>query len=84
MRYLYVSRPGGEPLNVGINAAKRRAKRLDKQDRLKILQVLGAGMPQNDIHHSELVRSRHRSTHQAIREEIANSQSDTATEPKNG
>ncbi len=45
MRYIYVSRKGGKPLNIGVNAAKRRAHRLDTQDRAKIVKLLGAGLP---------------------------------------
>lgn len=60
MRYIYVSKKGGKPMNIGMNQAKRIARRSDKQDRAKIVEVLGAGMPKNGIHHSELVRSRHR------------------------
>jgi hypothetical protein len=64
MRVIYVSKKGGKPLVIGMNAAKRRARRLDTQDRAKIIQVLGAGMPKRDAHHSELVRSRHRYYHE--------------------
>lgn len=70
MRYIYVSSKGSKPMNIGMNKAKRIAHRSDKQDRLKIIQVLGAGMPKNDIHHSELVRSRHRYYHEQHEEFI--------------
>jgi hypothetical protein len=60
MRYIYVSKKGGKPMNIGMNQAKRRAARLDKQDRAKIIQVIGSGSPKRDAHHSELVRSRYR------------------------
>jgi hypothetical protein len=46
-----------------MNAAKRRAHRLDKQDRAKVVQMLGAGLPMQSAHHQELVRSRHRYYH---------------------
>lgn len=68
MRYIYVSNAGSKPMNIGMNKAKRIARRSDKRDRLKVLQVLGAGMPKNDIHHSELVRSRHRYYHEQRQE----------------
>lgn len=64
MHYVYVSQAGGKPMNIGMNAAKRRARRLDKQDRAKILKVLGAGLPIAPRHHQELVRSRHRYYHE--------------------
>ena len=59
MRYIYVSKPGGKPLNMGVNAAKRRAHRLDAQDRAKVVEVLGCGLPIQNTHHQELVRRRH-------------------------
>ena len=34
MRYIYVSKPGGKPLNIGINNAKRIARSVDKRDQL--------------------------------------------------
>lgn len=67
MRYIYVSNKGGKPLDIGVNRAKRRARRLDKQDRIKVLKVLGNGMPKHQgstIHHQQLVRSRHRYYHE--------------------
>jgi hypothetical protein len=64
MRVVYQSRKGGKPLDIGMNAAKRRAHRLDKQDRAKILRVLGTGLPKRDAHHSELVLSRHHYYHE--------------------
>jgi hypothetical protein len=74
-RVIYASKPSGKPMNIGMNAAKRRANRLDRQDRARILQVLGAGLPKRDAHHSELVRSRHRCYHER-HAEFARSQSD--------
>ena len=63
-RVIYASKPSGKPMNIGMNAAKRRARRLDRQDRAKILQVLGTGLPKRDAHHSELVLSRHHYYHE--------------------
>lgn len=60
MKYIYVSNKGSKPMNIGMNQAKRIAHRKDKQDRARIVEVLGTGMPIQAIHHSELVRSRHR------------------------
>ncbi len=79
MRYIYVSRKGGKPLNIGVNAAKRRAHRLDTQDRAKIVKLLGAGLPTQSIHHSELVRSRHRYYHEQ-HDEFVRSQASGGTD----
>jgi hypothetical protein len=78
MRIVYASKPGGKPLNIGMNVAKRRAHRLDKQDRARIIQVLGAGMPDDSrTHHQALVKSRHRYYHEQHDEFVrARSQSD--------
>jgi hypothetical protein len=73
VRYIYISRAGGKPLNIGMNAAKRRAHRLDAQDRAKVVKVLGTGLPMQSIHHQELVRSRHRYYHEQ-HEELVRSQ----------
>jgi hypothetical protein len=64
MRYIYISRKGGKPLDIGVNRAKRRAHRLDAQDRAKVVQLLGAGLPMQAHHHQQLVRSRHRYYHE--------------------
>jgi hypothetical protein len=64
VRYIYVSKKGGKPLSIGMNAAKRRAHRLDKADRLKVVTLLGPGLPKQSQHHQELVRSRHRYYHE--------------------
>jgi len=64
MRYIYVSKPGGKPLNIGINKAKRRARRLDKRDQLAVLRNLGPGLRRQHGFHQELVRSRHRYYHE--------------------
>jgi hypothetical protein len=65
LRYIYVSNKGGKPLNIGVNAAKRRAARLDRQDRAKVIEVLGPGLPNKLAHHQQLVASRHRYYHEA-------------------
>ena len=75
MRYVYVSKKWGKPLNIGMNAAKRRAHRLDKQDRAKVVKLLGAGLPMQSVHHQELVRSRHRYYHEAHDEFISSGKS---------
>jgi hypothetical protein len=64
MRVIYASKKGCKPLNIGMNAAKRRAHRLDKQDRAKVVKLLGAGLPMQAQHHQDLVRSRHRYYHE--------------------
>jgi hypothetical protein len=64
VRYIYVSKPGGKPLNIGMNKAKRRAHRLDAQDRATVLKVLGFGLPREHTNHQELVRARHRYYHE--------------------
>jgi hypothetical protein len=63
VRYIYRSEKGGKPMNIGMNAAKRRAARLDKQDRAKVVKYLGS-MPKASEHHQQLVRSRHRYYHE--------------------
>jgi hypothetical protein len=63
MRYIYVSHKGGKPLNIGVNQAKRQARRLDKQDQLAVLKTLGPGLPRQLGFHKELVLSRHRYYH---------------------
>jgi len=76
-RVVYASRKGGKTLNIGMNAAKRRAHRLDKQDRAKVVKMLGAGLPMQSAHHQELVRSRHRYYHEQ-HEEFVRGQSRAA------
>jgi len=63
-RVIYASKKGGKPLNIGVNHAKRRAKRLDKRDQLTVLKTLGAGLPRQHSHHQQLVASRHRYYHE--------------------
>jgi hypothetical protein len=64
MRYIYISKKGGKPLNIGAHKAKRVAHRADKQDRAKVVKLLGTGLPMQAIHHQQLVRSRHRYYHE--------------------
>jgi hypothetical protein len=59
VRYIYISKPGGKPLNIGMNAAKRVARIADQRDQQKILTVLGVGLPRQHAYHQELVRQRH-------------------------
>jgi len=71
MRVIYASKKGGKPLNIGVNAAKRRAHRLDKQDRAKVVKLLGSGLPMQAQHHQQLLRSRHRYYHEQHDEFLA-------------
>lgn len=59
MRYIYVSKPGGKPLNIGINKAKRIARSADERDRAIVIAQLGPGLPKQAKHHQELVQRRH-------------------------
>jgi hypothetical protein len=59
VKYIYVSHKGGKPLNVGMNQAKRIARRADRRDQVAVQKELGAGLPQQIAHHQELVRQRH-------------------------
>lgn len=74
-RYIYVSRPGGKPLNVGMNQAKRVAHRADKRDRAHVVKVLGSGLPMQAQHHQQLVASRHRYYHEQHEEFLRGRQS---------
>jgi hypothetical protein len=58
MRYIYISKPGGKPLNIGTNAAKRAARIADQRDQQQVLATLGAGLPRQHAHHQELLRQR--------------------------
>jgi hypothetical protein len=75
MRYIYVSKKGGKPMNIGMNKAKRRAHRLDKRDQLAVLKTLGTGLPRSRINHQQLVASRHHYYHDQ-HEELVRPQSD--------
>jgi hypothetical protein len=87
MRYIYVSKKGSKPLNIGVNKAKRIAHRADKQDRAKVVKLLGTGLPMQAKHHQQLMRSRHRYYHEQ-HEEFVRSQSTScaagAVTPKPG
>jgi hypothetical protein len=63
MRYIYVSKPGGKPLNIGMNQAKRVARHADRRDQVTVLKTLGTGLPRQHSHHQQLVASRHRYYH---------------------
>jgi len=75
MRCIYVSKPGGKPMDIGINRAKRRAHRLDKRDQLEVLKRLGPGLPREHSNHYGLVQARHHYYHYQ-HDELARSQSD--------
>jgi hypothetical protein len=68
MRYIYTSGKGSKPMNIGMNKAKRQARRLDKQDQAAVLKNLGPGFPRQHGFHQELVRSRHRYYHEQHQE----------------
>ena len=77
MRYIYVSKPGGKPMNIGMNAAKRLAAWLDKKDRAVEVKTFDWTVSKHSRHHTQLVRSRHRYYHEQ-HEELVRSQSDGA------
>jgi hypothetical protein len=58
MRYLYVSKKGGKPLDIGMNQAKRVARSADERDQLAVLKTLGPGLPRSRVHHQALVKLR--------------------------
>jgi len=58
VRYIYESRKGGSPMNVGINRAKLIARAADERDQLAVLKTLGPGLPRQHGHHQALVRQR--------------------------
>jgi hypothetical protein len=64
MRYVYISKKGGKPMNIGMNAAKRVARSADKREQLIVLKTLGPGLPRQHGNHQQLVRSRHRYYHE--------------------
>jgi hypothetical protein len=74
VRYIYVSKPGGKPMNIGMNQAKRVARSADKRDQALVLAQLGPGLPRQHKHHQELVQRRHRYYREA-HEEFVRSQS---------
>lgn len=63
MRYIYVSKKGGKPLNIGVNQAKRVARHADRRDQVMVLKMLGNDLPRQHSHHQQLVLSRHRYYH---------------------
>lgn len=63
MRYIYVSKKGGKPMNIGMNQAKRVAHHADRRDQAIVLARLGPGLPRQHSHHQQLVLSRHRYYH---------------------
>lgn len=59
MKVLYHSQKGGKPLVIGMNNAKRMARRMDKRDQLSVLENIGPGNPRQHQHHTRLVQQRH-------------------------
>lgn len=58
-RLIYHAEKNGKPLNVGMNHAKRIARRMDQRDQVAVQKELGTGLPQQRHHHQELVKQRH-------------------------
>ena len=77
-RYIYVSKTGGKPMNIGMNQAKRVARSADKRDQLAVLKTLGPGLPRQHEHHQQLVASRHHYYHEQHEE---SSRTPSAVEP---
>ena len=63
MRYVYVSNKGSKPMNIGMNKAKRIARRADKIDTAIVRRELGPEMPQQRMNYKLLVFHRHRYYH---------------------
>jgi hypothetical protein len=76
MRYIYISKAGGKPMNIGMNQAKRVARRADRRDRLAVLAHLGS-MPKQYRNNQELVRARHHYYHEQHEEFIRGQSSAT-------
>ena len=74
MRYIYVSKKGGKPMNIGMNKAKRIARSADKRDQAIVLAKLGPGLPRQHENHQDLVRSRHRYYHEQHEEFVRGQQ----------
>jgi hypothetical protein len=68
MRYIYISKKDGKPMNLGMNQAKRVARSADERDQAAVLKTLGPGLPRQHSHHQQLVKSRHRYYHEAHEE----------------
>jgi hypothetical protein len=77
MRYIYNSKAGGKPMNIGMNQAKRIAHLADKRDQRAVLKILGGGFPRERGRHKELVRARHHYYHEQ-HEEFIRGQSSAA------
>jgi len=58
-RMSYPAPKGAKPLRLGMNAAKRVARRADERDQKAVLAELGPGHARQHSHHQELVRKRH-------------------------
>ena len=69
-RYIYISKKGGKPMDIGMNQAKRVARSADERDQLAVLKMLGPGLPRQHGHHQRLVLSRHRYYHEQHEEFI--------------
>jgi hypothetical protein len=63
-RYIYVSHKGAKPFNIGMNKAKRVARAADERDTRQVRKTLGPGFPRQKLHHTQLVRRRHRYYHE--------------------
>ena len=61
MRYIHISTDGAT-MNIGVNKAKRRAKRLDKQDQAAVVKKIGPGLPRQRMHHQAVVKARRQLT----------------------
>ncbi|HWX31176.1 MAG TPA: hypothetical protein VNZ53_27525 [Steroidobacteraceae bacterium] len=59
MRTVYPAAKGSKPMRIGMNLAKRVARRADERDQVAVLRELGSGYPRQHSHHQELVRQRH-------------------------
>ncbi len=78
MRYIYVSKTGGKPMNIGMNRAKRVAHAANKRDQTQVQKTLGFGLPRQHEHHQQLVTSRHHYYHEQHEE---SSRTPSAVEP---
>jgi hypothetical protein len=75
VRYIYVSKKGGKPMNIGVNQAKRIARHADRRDQVTVLKTLGTGLPRQHEHHQQLAASRHRYYHDSHEEFLRGQQS---------
>lgn len=70
---LYSSHKGGKPLMIGMNHAKRMARRMDRRDQTAVLAQMGPGFPRQHSHHQRLIEQRHvaiRDREEAYREQL--------------